>query len=219
MQSVLGISLAFAANLGFFGFTFANVESVNFDASRPGSPPANWSLISSDGKLAPRWSVKVDKTAPSRPNVLAQEAPLHTRRDYSLAVFDKGYCTDGEISVDLKIVSGKFEQTAGVVWRFQDAGNYYFAMASADHESVGVFKKENQRVSVLSRASVPHRINEREWNLLKVRFRGPRVTLFFGHRKLIETDDASAVKPGRTGVWTRADTVAYFDNFRIEKKN
>lgn len=209
----------FGASFGVFGFTFGNVESANFDALRPGSAPPNWSVFSTDAKTGARWLVKVDRTAPSRPNVLAQDAALHGRCDYSLALFDKGYCKDGEISVDLKIVSGKLEQTAGVVWRFQDNGNYYFAMASADKDSVGIFKKQNHVVAVLGHASVPHRIDDHEWNLLKVRFRGPKVTLFFGHRKLIETEDSALDKPGKTGVWTRADTVAYFDNFRVSKQN
>jgi hypothetical protein len=212
VQSLLGIFIA-------FGFTFGSVESANFDAVRPGSMPADWSIVSTDAKAGARWMVKVDKTAPSHPNVLAQDAPLHSRRDASLALFDKGYCKDGEISVDLKIVSGKLEQTAGVVWRFQDGGNYYFAMASADRDSVGIFKKQDQRISVLGHASVPHRIDDHEWNLLKVRFRGPKVMLFFGHRKLIETEDSALQKPGKTGVWTRGDTVAYFDNFRVDKKD
>lgn len=202
-----------------FGFTFGSVESANFDALRPGSLPRDWSVISTDVRTAPRWLVKPDKTAPSRPNVLAQDAPLHGRRDYSLALFDKSYCKDGDISVDLKIVSGKLEQTAGVVWRFQDTDNYYFAMASADRDSVGVFKKQNHLVSVLGHASVPHRIDDREWNLLKVRFRGSKVMLFFGHRKLIETEDSTIYKPGKSGVWTRGDTVAYFDNFRVDKRD
>lgn len=212
MQSLLGLIIA-------FGFTFGNVESVNFDAVRPGSVPPGWSIVSTDAKSAPSWLVKVDRTAPSRPNVLAQNSPLHGRRDASLALFDKGYCKDGEVSVDLKIVSGKFEQTAGLVWRYQDSGNYFFAVASADHDSVAIFKRENQKVSVLGHASVPHRIDDHEWNLLKVRFRGPKVLLFFGHRKLIETEDSAIDKPGKSGVWTRGDTVAYFDNFRVDKRD
>jgi hypothetical protein len=204
---------------GVFGFPFSNVESVNFDSLRPGSFPPHWTIVSADPRAVPHWEVKTDRTAPSRPNVLAQDAPMRNRRDSSVALFDNGYCHDGELSVDMKIVSGKMEQTAGVIWRFQDGGNYYFALASADRDSVGIFKKENQRVSVLGNASVPHRIDDHEWNLLKVRFRGPHVTLFFGHRKLIETEDTALDKPGKSGVWTRADTVAYFDNFRIDKKN
>ena len=212
VRSLLGMFLA-------FGFTFGSVESANFDALRPGALPPNWSIVSTDAKAGAHWLVKADRTAPSRPNVLAQETPLRGHRDSSVALFDKSYCKDGEISVDLKIVSGKFEQTDGVVWRFQDSGNYYFAVASADRDSVGIFKKQDQRISVLGHASVPHRIDDHEWNLLKVRFRGPKVMLFFGHRKLIETEDSTLQKPGKSGVWTRGDTVAYFDNFRIDKKN
>jgi hypothetical protein len=62
-------------------------------------------------------------------------------------------------------------------------------------------------------------VDDREWNVIRVKFRGPRILLFFGHRKLIDTMDNTIDAPGKTGLWTRADTVAYFDNFRIDRRD
>ena len=202
-----------------FGFVFGGAETVTFDAAKPGFIPPGWSVTSTSTLKAGRWQVQMDKTAPSRPNVFAQLSNHSGKQDYTMALFEKSPCKDGDLSVDMKLVSGKFEQSGGVVWRFQDTANFYFALASADKDSVGIYKKMNNEVSLLAHASVPHQIDDKEWNLLKVSFRGPRFTLFFGHRKLIDAQDAEMPKSGKTGIWTKADTIAYFDNFRIDKKN
>jgi hypothetical protein len=212
VRAILGVFLA-------FGFGFGSAETVTFDGARPGFIPPGWSVTSTSAVKAARWQVQTDKTAPSRPNVFAQLSTRSGKQDYTVALFDKNPCKDGDLSVDMKLVSGKFEQSGGVVWRFQDTANFYFALASADKDSVGIYKKMNNQVSLLANASVPHQIDDKEWNLLKVVFRGPHFTLFFGHRKLIDTQDAEIPKTGKTGIWTKADTVAYFDNFRIDKKN
>jgi hypothetical protein len=199
-------------------FTFGTAETVNFDTVTPGSLPQGWSISSSNPHDRPHWQVKLDRTAPSRPNVLAQIG-MSGGRDQSIALLDRSACRNGDISVDLKLVSGKLEESAGIIWRYQNPANYYFALASAGKHAVGIYKKENNAVSLVAHASVPHFVNGAEWNLLKVAFRGPRLTLYFGHRKLIEVEDTTFPNGGRAGVWTKADTEAYFDNFRVDKKD
>lgn len=142
-----------------------------------------------------------------------------SRRDLSVALLDKSACRNGDISVDLKLVSGKFDESAGIVWRYQDPGNYYFALTSAGRHMVGIYRKENNTVTLVAHSPIPHLINDREWNLLRVVFRGPRVSLYFGHRKLIDAQDNTFAGAGKAGVWTKADTEAYFDNFRVDKKD
>lgn len=200
------------------GCAFGAVETVNFDGAKPGAFPPGWS-ISAAGRERPAWQVKLDRTAPSHPNVLARIAPPDGRRDSSIALLDKSGCKNGDISVDLKLISGKYDESAGIVWRYRDAGNYYFAVASAGRHTVGIYKKENNAVTLVAHSPLPHLIVDREWNLLRVVFRGPRLSLYFGHRKLIDALDATFQNAGKAGVWTKADTEAYFDNFRVDKKD
>ncbi len=202
-----------------FGLNFGNVDTVTFDSGKVGFVPPGWSITSTNSQRPGRWQVQADKTAPSKPLVFAQLSMRSGRADSSIALFDKNACQDGDVSVVLKLVSGRMEQSAGVIWRFQDTANYYFAVASANKGSVEIYKKANNAVSLLAHASVRHPIDPKEWNLLKVAFRGPRVVLYFGHRKLIDAQDTTLANAGKTGLWTKADTVAYFDNFRLNKKN
>ena len=79
-----------------------------------------------------------DSTAPSKPNVLAQLSAGKNRAHFALALFViADIAAMADLSVNLKMVSGKFDQIAGVVWRYQDPNNYYAlyvnAMGRQDH--------------------------------------------------------------------------------------
>lgn len=202
-----------------FGFSFGSPGLIDFDTAKVGYVPQGWSVTSTNSQKPGRWQIRIDKTAPSRPSVFAQVSSHIGSSDSSIALYDQQVCKDGDVSVMLKLLSGKMEESAGVVWRFQNTSNYYFAVASASRDTVGVYKKSNEKVSLLAHASVHHAIDPKEWNVMKVSFRGPRVMLFFGHRKLIDAQDPTPPLSGKTGLWTKADTVAYFDNFRMNRRN
>jgi hypothetical protein len=136
----------------------------------------------------------------------------------SIALYDSSLCRDGEVSVDLKLISGRAEE-AGVVWRFQDPGNYYVALISGEKDRVAVYRRFHDQVSLISPAAIPHHVDDKAWNLLRVVFRGQTINLYLGHRKLLEVIDGQISDAGKIGLWTRADTLAYFDNFRMSKRD
>lgn len=204
---------------------FGRGDIVDFDSMKLGAMPKDWSTAITHRGDPGRWEIIPDPTAPSRPNVLAQLAPDRNRFRFALALYDKAYCKNGDLSVDLKLVGGKFEQTAGLIWRYQDPNNYYVLQVSANEDTIGIFKIVDGKGLPIARLApglkaflVKHRIDPQEWNVLRVSFHDTQMTVFFDHRKVMDAEDAALLKPGKTGVWTKGDTVAYFDNFRIDKK-
>ncbi len=169
--------------------------------------------------------VHPDVTAPSGPNVLAQLSNDKTRFRFPLAIYDKVVCRDGDLIVKFKLIAGKIDQTAGLVWRYQDPNNYYLVHASANSKNIAVFKLKDGKSTAIAplgadekASSVPHEVEEQRWNTLRVVFRGARVSVYLNHRKLLDAQDSTFLVAGRTGVWTKSDTIAYFDDFRIDKK-
>ena len=209
--------------LGFFGAT----QITNFDASRTGVSPPGWTLINTRPVAPFRWEVRDDRSAPSRPNVLALTSREKDRRVPSLAVFQKADLRDGDVSVDFRLDVKQRSQTVGVLFRFQDPRNYYLAAASADTGSLSLLKVKDGKISPLLRADVhkpgtcevPHHIDGQNWNIMRVHFSGPRFVLYLDHRKMLEAADDTFAGAGKAGVWSRGDTVAFFDNFKIDKKD
>jgi hypothetical protein len=58
-----------------------------------------------------------------------------------------------------------------------------------------------------------------QWHLVKVSFKGPRIQVFFGNRRLFTADDSALEVSGRTGLWVKGAHVAAFDDFRVNKKS
>ena len=208
---------ALAALFITFGFTLGTAETVNFDRVRPNSFPPGWTIQGPGSESLPRWQVAFDRTAPSRPNVLAPSTTRSRRPEASLALFDRGSFQNGEVSVDLKFVAGRLDRSGGVVWRFQDPANYYFAVVSPNKDTVGIYRKVNNEVTLLEPSTVSHPVEQDMWNVLRVVFKGDRFTLYFGHRKLLDVRDSAISAAGKTGVWTKTNTLAYFDNFRLSR--
>ena len=142
-----------------------------------------------------------------------------------MCLFDRVTCLDGDVSVKLKIISGRDGQDAGVVFRAADSNNYYLVRASARDHNIAMFRVIDARVEpIRAKGALPgsigvaHPVRIGDWNLLRVTYRGNQTTVYFNHRKVFDAFDNTLKTAGRAGVWTMADTVAYFDDFRIDKK-
>ncbi len=198
------------------------METADFDKMKTGVAPSGWTFPNTQRSEPGRWIVHPDATASSKPNVLAQLTAFKQRNQFAVALDDHGNCSDGDLSVNLKVVSGQNSQDAGLIWRYQDPRNFYALSVDAIGDKLTVDKTVDGKSSAVMQSgkisSVSHRIDPQEWNLVKIVYRDQHSTIYFNHRKLLDVDDSSIMKAGKTGIWTRGDTVAYFDDFRIDKR-
>ncbi|HEY1183762.1 MAG TPA: hypothetical protein VGE89_06235 [Bryobacteraceae bacterium] len=206
--------------LGFwisFGLLASSGRVITFDRAAVGHAPAGWTVAMTHAGADPRWEVRQDNSAPSPPYVLAQiSADRHNDR-YPLAIFDGVSLRDCDVSVRIKPVSGLQDQAGGVVWRYRDPNNYYLARANAVSKNVAIYKVTNgERLPIAT--AVPHDIEPNTWNILKVSVRGSRFQVYVNHRRILQADDKTFSGPGRLGLWTVADSVTYFDDFRVYPK-
>ena len=193
----------------------------SFDAETTGQVPANFHGTLTGGGSLGDWDVLADTTAPSPPNVLAQLSPEKTSYRFPLAISDEGTFQDPDLSVRFKPVSGSEDQAAGVVWRYRDADNYYIVRANALENNVVLYKVENgKRIDLPlkgegrtygKRATVP----AQQWSELRVLVSGNVFEVFLNGEKLYEVEDETFKEAGKVGVWTKADSVTYFDDLRV----
>jgi hypothetical protein len=166
---------------------------------------------------APRWEILRDGSAPTQPYVLAQVSDDPTGDRFPLAILDNMSLRDGDVSVRIKPVAGREDQGGGLVWRYRDANNYYLARANALEESVALYKVENGRRLLLA-PGVKHDIPSNGWSILKVSVRGNRFQVYLDHRRILQGWDNTFATAGKVGLWTVADSVTYFDDFRVYPK-
>jgi len=127
------------------------------------------------------------------------------------------FLRDGDVSVRIKPVSGHEVRGGGLIWRYRDDNNYFLVRASALEKNVAVYRVQNgQRVPLLTVAR--HEIPANDWSILKVSLRGARFQIYLDHRRILQGYDNSYTGAGQVGLCTLADSVAYFDDFRVFPK-
>jgi hypothetical protein len=197
-----------------FGLTAAAGRVVTFDNGPLGKTPPEWTVAMTNHGRPARWEIVKDMSAATQPYVLAQVSTDPLRDRYPLAIFNDATFRDGEVSVRLKPVSGREVQAGGIVWRYKDENNYYLARANALEKNVQVFKVENGVRKPLM-AGVHHEIPSNAWSILKVAARGNRFQVYMDHRRILQGWDNTFMSGGKVGLWTVADSVTYFDEFRV----
>jgi hypothetical protein len=65
---------------------------------------------------------------------------------------------------------------------------------------------------------VKHAVPKGRWNKLSVVFEDSRFTVFLNGERLFDAEDSAISKAGKTGLWTKADSVTYFDEFTVNGK-
>ena len=72
-----------------------------------------------------------------------------------------------------------------------------------------------------SKSSAPgvrHDVHVNQWYVAKVTFQGSKILVSFGNRRLFTAIDNGPQLQGRTGLWTKAGTMAEFDDYRVARK-
>jgi hypothetical protein len=190
----------------------APAHVASFDKDKPDEAPAGFEFAASAGKPG-KWRVKADPGAPSGPNVLAQLDADKTDARFLTAVSADPSLRDARVSVRCKPVSGKVDQACGVVLRFKDAKNYYVARANALEKNVNLYVvKDGKRTLVGGWNGATF---GDAWHELRADAKSDHFEVYWDGTRVYEADDKTHPDAGRAGLWTKADSVTYFDDFSV----
>lgn len=190
--------------------------AYGFDRDAAGQIPAHFHEALTGQGAKPQWAVQADPSAPSQPNVLAQLSNDKTDYRFPLAIADEGTFQDLDLSVKFKAISGGVDRAAGLVFRLKDSNNYYVVRANALEDNYRLYHMVNGRRVQFAGANF--KVASGEWHELRVECAGNKIVCYFDGAKKIEATDDSFKDAGKVGVWTKADSVTYFDDLRITAK-
>jgi hypothetical protein len=197
-----------------FGIAAAPGRVINFDTAAVGKTPPDWTVSMTNRGRAPDWQILRDGSAATQPYVFAQVSSDNSKDRVPLAILNGMTLRDGELSVRVKPISGHEVQGGGLVFRYRDENNYYLVRTSAIENNVAIYKVQNgQRIPLAG--GVRHAIPSNGWRILKVSLKGNRFQVYVDHRRIWQGYDNTFTGPGRVGLCTVADSVAYFDDFRV----
>src|SRR5207249_4788810 len=83
-----------------------------------------------------------------------------------------------------KPIAGKEDQAGGVIWRLQDANNYYIARANGLENNVAIYHAIKGKRTEKKRTNM--KVVLGQWHTLRVDFNGSHFTVMFDGKKTIE---------------------------------
>ena len=188
----------------------------NFDGDTAGQLPAKFHTAKTGGGVQEKWVVTTDPTASSKPNVIAQTSADQTDYRFPLLISDEGSFQDLDVSVKFKAVSGSIDRAGGLVFRLKDPNNYYIVRANALENNYRLYHVVNGRRSQFAGANL--KVTSGEWHELRVEATGNKITCYYDGSKKIEATDETFKDAGKVGLWTKADSVTYFDDLKVTAK-
>ncbi len=208
----LVISGAVTALLGAWAVARAQgsgAKTWDFQSDALNAPPAGFSFGRTGQGREGKWVVIQDPTAPFGDHVLAQLDQDDTDHRFPVAVADAPSLKDLRLEVRCKPVSGKTDEACGLVFRYRDPDDYYVARANALEDNVNLYRVvKGQRRQIEGWSG---KVAANAWHALAIEARGDRLQVFWEGEPIIDARDDTFSDAGKVGVWTKADSVTYFD--------
>jgi hypothetical protein len=211
---LLAILVPFLPVIGEPVETAKMVSKWDFEGIPVDQPAAGFTFGRTGSGRLGRWLVKAEKDAPSGVNVLAQTDIDATSYRFPVAVVDSISMRNFRLSVRCKPVSGKVDQACGLVFRFRDDSNYYVVRANALENNVRLYWVKDGKRQQFGDWNGP--VSSGTWHELRIGAKGDQFEIYWNSKKVIEARDRTFREPGQIGVWTKADSVTYFDDLIAE---
>lgn len=209
---LLGVVACAHEELAAAAETGKSVRQVLFREAEVGREPAGFHLAQTGGGASGTWVVQ--EVDPPGTRVLAQTSTDDTSARFPLCILDGPALRDGSASVRFQAVSGEVDRAAGLVVRYTDPDHYYLVRANALEDNVRLYRVVGGRREQFAGAELD--VSAGAWHSLRLDFHDRRFTVTYDDRLLFSAEDDALPGPGAVGLWTKADSVTWFDDLRVE---
>lgn len=183
-------------------------QSVLAGSGHPGS----WQMVMDE---VPSAFAPLSSNAPAVNHipVLAQVDTDPNDGRFPLLVYKKETFKDFQIKTRFKIVNGMQEQMAGVVFRFQNASNFYVIRVSALGHNLRFYKFVNGQF--VDPTAVSANISAGAWHSLTVQCEGNQINCWLDDQLTMPLQTSETFPSGKVGFWTMADSLTHFGDTTI----
>jgi hypothetical protein len=182
----------------------------NFDLDPAGRPPSGLTFRAARDAPPGRWTVQRDGSN----GFLVHAGDGAAAGGFSLALLERRTPDAAEsISARIRLAPGS-RGAAGVLWRVQDADNYYLARLDLSRQDVGLYRVvHGNRVRIEGEDDLE--LDPGAWHTIKIVQEQEQIRVYLGGIRVLRARDRTFVRPGTAGVWCTGDAVAHFDDLKI----
>jgi len=187
--------------------------TIDFEHFETGPVPKDFTpFLGGFGKDS-AWQIKSEPSALSGTKVLAQTSYDQIDNRFPMLVYNDITAKNVRVAVQFKTLSGKIDQAAGIIVRFQDPNHFYVVRANALEDTVQLYRLVEGVHHVVTSKNV--HVDSGKWHSLDVMIDDGHVIAFFDSQQLFDVRDETFSAAGKIGLLTKSDGVTLFDDLQV----
>lgn len=121
---------------------------------------------------------------------------------------------NGEIEMRFQLLEGALDQCAGILFNVKPNGDYLTVRFNGKEDNLVLwtFNKGTRKFVKRGAEDVP--LQTKQWYTMKIAVHGTKLEGYLNGRRLLDYTLPEAVS-GKVGVWSKTDSVSYFDGFTV----
>ncbi len=121
---------------------------------------------------------------------------------------------DGDISMRFQVVDGQLDQCAGILFNLKPNGDYLTVRFNGKEDNLVLWTFNKGKRSFVKRGVEDMPLTLKQWHSMKVVIKATKLEGYLNGKLLLEYTLAEPVT-GKVGVWSKTDSVSYFDDFTV----
>jgi len=121
---------------------------------------------------------------------------------------------NGEISIRFKLLDGKLDQCAGILFNLKPNGDYLTVRFNGKEDNLVLWTFNKGKRSFVKKGSENMPLAMKQWHTIRIVVAGTQLQGYLNGKLLLEYTLPEPVA-GKIGVWSKTDSVSYFDDFVV----
>ena len=122
--------------------------------------------------------------------------------------------SNGEIAVRFQIIDGALDQCAGILFNLQPNGDYLAVRFNGKEDNLVLWTFNHGVRKFVKRGAEDMPLKTHEWHSMKIAVHGTRLEGTLNGKQLLDYTLPEPVS-GKIGVWSKTDSVAWFDDYTV----
>ena len=121
---------------------------------------------------------------------------------------------NGEISMRFKLIEGALDQCAGILFNLKPNGGYLTVRFNGKEDNLVLWTFNKGTRKFVKKGSEDMPLQMKQWHTMKIVVQGTKLEGYLNGKLLLNYTLAEPVS-GKIGVWSKTDSVSYFDDYTV----
>jgi hypothetical protein len=124
--------------------------------------------------------------------------------------------TGGEIAMRFQLIGGALDQCAGILFNLKPNGDYLAVRFNGKEDNLVLWTFNKGIRKFVKKGAEDMPLAMREWHSMKISVHGTKLEGSLNGKHLLDYTLPEPVS-GKVGIWSKTDSVAWFDDYTVTK--